>query len=232
MTKRPARPAPPPPPPKKSIWLWVGIGAVIAIALIIAVISTTGNDKKVTVGTTGTDNSSSSAAETQPVNIVGTPLPKQPQGGVDETPKGLTPPTLKGFTFAGAPIDITPGTPSGRAKMVVFLAHWCPHCNREIPVIEAWAAAGGVPANLDIIGVSTGVSAQADNYPPSQWIIKMAWKWPVMADSPDNQAALAYGVGGYPTFVIVGADGKVRVRNSGELPQADLDSMVKQALAG
>ncbi|MGZ4792758.1 MAG: TlpA family protein disulfide reductase [Ilumatobacteraceae bacterium] len=232
MTKRPARPAPPPPPPKKSIWLWVGIGAVIAIALGIAVWSTTGNDKKVTVGTTGTDNSSSSPAETQPVNIVGTPLVKQTASGVDQSANGVTPPTLKGFTFAGAPIDITPGTPNGRAKMVVFLAHWCPHCNREIPVIEAWAAAGGVPADLDIIGVSTGVSAQADNYPPSQWIVKMKWKWPVMADSPDNQAALAYGVGGYPTFVIIGADGKVRVRNSGELPQANLDALVKQALAG
>jgi thiol-disulfide isomerase/thioredoxin len=211
------------------VWLWVSIGAVIAIAAAIAVWTTTGNDPKVSVGTTGTDNASSSVAETQPVTTVGAPLPKQPQSGVDDTPKGLTPPTLKGFTFDGAPIDITPG---GRAKMVVFLAHWCPHCNREIPVIEAWAAAGGLPANLDIIGVSTGVSAQADNYPPSQWIVKMAWKWPVMADSPNNEAALAYGVGGYPTFVIVGADGKVKVRNSGELPQANLDAMVKQALAG
>ena len=233
-TKRPAqrparRPAPAPPPPKKPLWLWAAIGAIVVIALGIAVWSTRGSDAKVSVGTIGTDNSSSSAAETQPVTTVGNPLPKQTHSGVDDTPIGLTPPTVKGFTFAGSPIDIVPG---GRAKMVVFLAHWCPHCNREIPVIEGWAAAGGVPANLDIIGVSTGVSAQADNYPPSQWIAKMGWKWPVMADSPNNEAALAYGLGGYPTFVIVGADGKVKVRNSGELPQADLDAMVKQALAG
>lgn len=216
-------------PPKKPWWMWAAIGAIVVIALGIAAWATTGNDPKVSVGTTGTDNSSSSAAETQPVTTVGTPLARQSQGGVDETPSGLTPPTLKGFTFAGAPIDITPG---GRAKMVVFLAHWCPHCNREIPVIEAWAAADGVPASLDIIGVSTGVSAQSANYPPSQWIVKTAWQWPVMADSPQSDAALAYGVGGYPTFVIVGADGKVKVRNSGELPQADLDAMVKKALAG
>ena len=227
MTKRPARPAPPPPPAKKSIWLWVAIGAVIAIALGIAVWSTTGNDPKVSVGTTGTDNSSSSAAETQPVTVVGTALAPPPQSGAD-TAIGTTPPILKGFTFAGAPIDITPG---GRAKMVVFLAHWCPHCNREIPVIEAWAAGGGLPANLDIIGVSTGVAADRDNYPPSAWIVKMAWKWPVMADSAQSDAALAYGVAGYPTFAIVGADGKVKVRNSGELPVADLDAMVKKALA-
>jgi thiol-disulfide isomerase/thioredoxin len=223
MNKRPAS------PPKKPWWLWAAIGALIVIALGIAAWATTGNDKKVSVGTVGTDNSSSSAAETQPVTVVGTALAPPPQSGAD-TAIGTTPPILKGFNFAGEPIEIAPG--GGRAKMVVFLAHWCPHCNREIPVIEAWAAGGGVPANLDIIGVSTGVSADRDNYPPSAWIVKMAWKWPVMADSSKSDAALAYGVAGYPTFAIVGADGKVKVRNSGELPVADLDAMVKAALAG
>ena len=118
MTKRPARPAPPP-PPHEEVDLAVGLASARSspIALGIAVWSTTGHDTKVSVGTTGTDNSSSSAAETQPVNIVGTPLPKQPQGGVDETPKGLTPPTLKGFTFAGAPIDITPGRPGEDGRL-------------------------------------------------------------------------------------------------------------------
>jgi thiol-disulfide isomerase/thioredoxin len=216
MNKRPAS------PPKKPWWLWAAIGAIIVIALGIAAWATTGNDKKVSVGTPG------NAGETQPVTVVGTALTPPPQSGAD-TELGATPPILKGFTFAGAPIEITPG--GGRAKMVVFLAHWCPHCNREIPVIEAWAQSG-LPANLDIIGVSTGVAADRDNYPPSQWIVKMNWKWPVMADSAKGDAALAYGVAGYPTFLIIGADGKVKVRNSGELPVADLDAMVKKALAG
>ena len=53
-----------------------------------------------------------------------------------------------------------------------------------------------------------------------------------MADSAAADAERAYGVAGFPTFVIVGADGKVKARSSGELPLADLDALVKQALAG
>jgi len=222
MNKRPA-----PKSQKKPLVLWGGLAAVVLLVLGIAIWSTSGSDTKVTQGTAAGDNSSSSAAETQPVTVAGAALPAPPEAGND-TAVGMTAPTLKGFTFSGSPIDITPG---GRAKMVVFLAHWCPHCNREIPVLQQWAAAGGVPADLDIIGVSTAVTAQRDNYPPSTWLVNKQWTWPALADSENSDAATAYGVAGFPTFVIVGADGKVKVRSSGELPIADLDALVKQALA-
>jgi cytochrome c biogenesis protein CcmG, thiol:disulfide interchange protein DsbE len=227
MSTRPSASSSSTPSAKKTpVWLWAAIGGVVAIALGIAVWSTSGSDTTVKQGTTATDNASSSAAETQPVTVVGTALPVAPESG-DDSAIGLTAPTLQGFHFDGSPIDITPG---GRAKMVVFLAHWCPHCNREIPVLQGWAAGGGVPADLDIIGVSTAVSAQRDNYPPSKWIVDKKWIWPVMADSNKSDAANAYGVAGFPTFVIVGADGKVKVRSSGELPVDQLDALVKQAL--
>jgi cytochrome c biogenesis protein CcmG/thiol:disulfide interchange protein DsbE len=212
---------------KKPLWLWAGIVVVVAVALGIALWSTRNSDTSVSQGTTGTGGGNSSAAETQPVSVVGAPLPGPPETGADSA-IGVTAPTLNGFHFDGSPMAIAP---DGRAKMVVFLAHWCPHCNREIPVLQSWAAAGGVPADLDIIGVSTAVNAQRDNYPPSRWIVDKAWTWPILADSANSDAAVAYGVGGFPTFVIVGADGKVKLRSSGELPAADLDALVKQALS-
>jgi thiol-disulfide isomerase/thioredoxin len=218
---------PQPPSRKKPIWLWGGIAVILAIALGIALLSS-GDDPKVTEGTVAPGNASSSAAETQPVTVEGAALPARPESGPD-TAVGVTAPTLNGFGFDGSPIDITPG---GRPKMVVFLAHWCPHCNREIPVLQSWAAAGGVSAGVDIIGVSSGVTAQAENYPPSAWLADLKWTWPVLADSANSDALAAYGAGGFPTFVIVGADGKVKVRSSGELPVADLDALVQQALAG
>ncbi len=63
-------------------------------------------------------------------------------------------------------------------------------------------------------------------------MVAKEWAWSVMADSVNSDAATAYGVGAFPTFVIVGADGTVKVRSSGELPAADLDALAKQALAG
>ena len=213
---------------KKPWWLWAGIGGIIVIALGIAIWSSNSSDPAVSEGTVAAGNpGSSSAAETQPVTIDGSALPVPPPSGADPA-VGQTPPTLHGFSFDGSPIDITPG---GRAKMVVFLAHWCPHCNNEIPVLQSWAAAGGVPPDLDIIGVSTAVSAQRENYPPSEWLKAKQWTWPVLADSAASDAAAAYGVAGFPTFAIVGADGQVKVRSSGELSVEQLDALVNQAVA-
>jgi cytochrome c biogenesis protein CcmG, thiol:disulfide interchange protein DsbE len=212
---------------KKPLWLWGGIAALVVAALVIAVISAR-SDPAAVEGSVVNSGGSSSAAETQPVTVVGAVLAVAPDNGPDSA-IGTAAPTLRGFHFDGSPIDITPG---GTAKMVVFLAHWCPHCNDEIPVLQAWAAGGGVPADLDIIGVSTSVDLHPDNYPPSAWIAAKQWAWPVLADSAASDAAHAYGVSGFPTFVIVGADGIVKVRSSGEIPADQLDALVKQALAG
>jgi cytochrome c biogenesis protein CcmG, thiol:disulfide interchange protein DsbE len=215
------------PSAKKPLWLWLGIVGIVAGALGIAVWSTSGGDGTVSQGTTAAGNASSSAAETQPVVVEGTPLSVPPETG-DDLAIGAVAPTLRGFGFDGSAMDIIPGD---RPTMVVFLAHWCPHCNREIPVLQSWVASGAAPAELEIVGVSTAVNAQRENYPPSKWITDKAWAWPVMADSVASDAALAYGVGGFPAFVVIGADGTVKVRSSGELPVADLDAMVKQAIA-
>ncbi|HEY7627646.1 MAG TPA: TlpA disulfide reductase family protein [Ilumatobacteraceae bacterium] len=212
-----------PPPPKKTVWWpWALLAGLVVVALVIAIASTLGSDEKVTEGTGG------SAAETQSVTVVGDPLPKQTASGLDSSPVGLAAPTLHGFNFDGSSVDITPG---GTAKMIVFLAHWCPHCNNEIPVLNAWRDTGQMPAGLDVIGVSTAANAQSENYPPSAWITRKQWTWPVLADSADGTAAQAYGLGGFPTFVIVGTDGKVKLRYSGEAPQEVLTTMVNQALA-
>ena len=72
-------------------------------------------------------------------------------------------PALSGFDYAGQAVDIAPGTDG--PMMVVFLAHWCPHCNAEVPVLLDWEASGDIPADLQVVGVSTGVSADAAELP-------------------------------------------------------------------
>ena len=119
----------------------------------------------------------------------------------------------------------------GGPYMVVFLAHWCPHCNAEIPRLIEWQQSGAVPSDLRVIGVSTGVASDRPNYPPSDWVVAKQWPWPVMADSEGQDAAIAYGVSGYPFFAIVGADGTIKVRASGEVEIDALNQIVTDALA-
>jgi hypothetical protein len=87
-----------------------------------------------------------------------------------------------------------------------------------------------------VIGVATAVSASSPNYPPGEWFSNKGWSWPVMVDESLGDgvagiAASAYGASGWPYFVIVGADGLVKARVSGEVSVADLQVIVDDALA-
>ena len=79
-----------------------------------------------------------------------------------------TPPTLTGEGFDGEPVTIEPG--GGTPMVVVFAAHWCPHCQAEIPIIQDWIDEGNLPEDVQVNLVSTGVQADQNNYPPSEWL--------------------------------------------------------------
>ena len=147
---------------------------------------------------------------------------------------GANAPELTGSGFDGTPISVTPG--DGTPYMLVFLAHWCPHCNAEVPRLLDWKNAGLVPAELNIVGVATAVAAEADNFPPAAWFSTKGWSWPVIVDEYTlagvaGTAATAFGASGWPYFVIIGEDGLVKVRKSGELEVAELQAIVDEALA-
>lgn len=208
-------------------WVVLAIVAAIAAALLVAVVGGGGDDE-------GSDTTNSLPGgdvltqENQPVVIEGTTLESLGDEAIDPM-VGQVAPTLNGATFDGSVVSVTPG--DGQAYMIVFLAHWCPHCNREVPRLIEWQASGAVPSELQVVGVSTAVASDRPNYPPSQWTVDKGWTWPMMADSTSREAAEAYGVSGYPFFVIVGADGEVKVRVSGEMEIAALTQIVSDALA-
>ena len=118
----------------------------------------------------------------------------------------------------------------------VFLAHWCPHCNAEVPRLLDWKNAGLVPRELNVVGVGTAVATDAANFPPAQWFSNKGWSWPVIVDEYQGKgaagtAATAFGASGWPYFVIIGADGLVKVRKSGEIEIPELQTIVADALA-
>jgi 1-aminocyclopropane-1-carboxylate deaminase len=69
-----------------------------------------------------------------------------------------------------------------------------------------------------VVGIATSTDERRENYPPSDWLAREGFPWPVLADSADLDAAAAYGVTGFPTFLLFDADGTVLWRTSGELP--------------
>ena len=201
---------------------------VVGIAGAVA-LGTSGGSSDTTTDTVVTVPGGVQPAEYQKVSSTGGMLAPLPESGADtETGKSVA--VLKGYDLQGRPISIDPAG-EGKATMVVFLAHWCPHCNREIPVLNKWRESGEVPTGLRVVGITTGSKADQANWPPSKWLTAMKWPFEVMADSEAQEAARAYGVGGYPFMAFVGANGKITARTSGEVPVEQLQIYANAAVA-
>ena len=205
-------------------WPWWVVGGAVVLAGIVAVVVSAG----------GGGSSSGSGGGTKPgqveiassVAVSGAPLPTLTDPTKDPA-VGKTAPTLTGVTFNGSPVTI--GN-TGQAHVVIMVAHWCPHCQAEVPRIVTLAKAGQVP--VPIVTVATGTNSSAPNYPPSAWLAREGWPYPVLVDTKTETAATAYGLPGYPFLVFVDAQGKVAGRLSGEIAASDLTKLFTALAAG
>ncbi len=165
------------------------------------------------------------SVETGPVTVDGAPLPPWSPGDVDPA-VGLAAPTVAGVDEDGDPVTVAAG--EGPA-MIMFAAHWCPHCQRELPRVADWVAGGGLPDGVDLYVVSTAVEPDRDNYPPSDWVRSVGPDVPTLMDGEDSTAAASYGLTSFPYWVVLDADGQVVFRIGGEL-DAVLGVPVDEAL--
>jgi cytochrome c biogenesis protein CcmG, thiol:disulfide interchange protein DsbE len=203
----------------------------ILIIVVVAVVVVVAGVVAITVTSSGDDDDASTTtvvSQFGTVTVTGDPLP---QGQAPDDPDvGKTVPTITGVDYTGQPVAIEPGQDG--PMMIVVMAHWCPHCNEEVPKLVQWQQSGKVPAGLDVVGVSTAVRDNAANYPPSTWLSeKMKWTWPVIADDQEQTAATALGTTGYPFVMFIDADGKLMFRVAAELSIDDIQQLADAAAA-
>ena len=199
--------------------------AVVALVAVAAVVlSGGGDDDDGETSSTVPDATGGDGA----VEVTGSALAPLEDPAADPA-VGAAAPGLSGAAYAGNAVTIEPGT--GGPMLVVVLAHWCPHCNNEIPVLQQWEEQGGIPEDLQVIGVSTAASPDRPNYPPGDWLAEMGWAWPVLADDAELTAANAYGVSAFPVLTFIDADGNVTARDSGELPIETLQQYADATVA-
>lgn len=206
----------------------IGVAILIALAAAIAVFASGGDDSSSPDTTADIVDGGVAPAEYQKVTVDGDALEPLGQDATDPA-KGKVAPNISGYTFSGFPVSVKPAT-DGSPTMLVFLAHWCPHCNAEMPRLINWYEDGLVPSDLRVIGIGTSSRKDQANWPPSEWMQSFDWPFEVMADSETNEAGVAYGVDGYPFMVILDKDGKVVARHSGEMDESEIPTFVNTAL--
>ncbi|MCJ7725740.1 MAG: TlpA family protein disulfide reductase [Acidimicrobiia bacterium] len=161
------------------------------------------------------------------VDVTGTALPRL--DGNADTAVGTAAPEVRGFDFAGNPVEITD---DGRAKIVLLVAHWCPYCQQEIPVVRDWIDTTTLPDGVDVYSVVTLTDFTRGNYPPQTWLVQEAWNVPVIVDDDLDTVGNAFGLNAVPFWVFINADGTIAGRAAGGgVPAEALDSIAQELSA-
>ncbi len=150
------------------------------------------------------------------------------------------PPTLPEFTHHGQ-ADWVNSAPLSAAELrgkVVLIEFWafdCINCLHSAPFVESMAAKHA-PAGLVVIGVHTPELPE-EKAPANvrDAVKRLAIKYPVMIDG-DYSFWKAMDNRYWPAFYVIGADGRIRAQDIGEMHIGDsaalrLESTITQLLA-
>jgi cytochrome c biogenesis protein CcmG, thiol:disulfide interchange protein DsbE len=198
-------------------------GSIVLPAVILSVLLVAGLTAFIVVGIDA-DTDDPTAFDTAGAGFYGTPLTPLPEAGVDPA-IGEPVPTIEGEGPDGEPVTVPA---DGRPTVVLFLAHWCPHCRAEVPEVAEWLEDGNQPEDVDLVAVSTSVDPGRPNYPPSAWLAREGWPAPVVADATEA-AANAYGLTSFPFWAVIDADGNLVGRMAGRLTSEELEDVLDTA---
>jgi len=198
----------------RSTLLWV-VGGVLGLALIVwlamSIAGETDIEPSVAFGE---------------VTVEGQPLPFLADPTTSDPALGFTAPSVTGVDFDGTTHTVGP---DGRPKILIFLAHWCPHCQAEVPEVQAWMDQGGLPAEVDMYSFTVLTEHVRPNWPPEEWLEEEGWTPPVIMDDEAGSVVTAYGMRGTPFYVVLDGENKNLGRFSGQVGVPGLEAMVRIA---
>ena len=108
----------------------------------------------------------------------------------------------------------------GRPSVINLWASWCPPCRREMPVLVDGAQRF---PDVRFVLLNQGEDQATVEATGHQWSIPPT----LMALDPESAVGHALGARGYPTTLIVAADGRILARHSGEVSRASLAALIE-----
>jgi len=146
--------------------------------------------------------------------ITGQGLPEYAGENDDNVAMGLEAPTFSGPNENSEIVSVEK---DGNAKALLFLAHWCNFCQKEVPIVQEYIDIVGIPEGVDIIAIATSIDRARDNYPPHDWLEREGWSEIQIYDI-DREIGTAYGINSFPYWVFLDKDLNVVGRRAGNLP--------------
>jgi peroxiredoxin len=235
----------------KVVWIATG-GLAVAVAVVVAVLLATSSSPKTAAAATATEADRNALPSlVKAADAVGFhPTTEPGVGEIEGEPASASqPPSNPGLLpVAAVAPNFTLRTPAGRsislaqyrgkAVLLEFFATWCPHCNAEAPHLRVLAQKFG--SRVNFVSVNADSENAASVFAFHRYF---GLPYPALVDrsgtpggsyhSPGGLGhwANVYGVRAYPTFYVIGADGRVMWADDGEQPDILLQQLLQRAIA-
>jgi thiol-disulfide isomerase/thioredoxin len=183
------------------------VGAVAVLGIAVAILAGMGGgsgDGAIQPSAAGQVSVSGPARSS--ILAVGDPVPSFSAPGFHMTRSGGD------YAISRERVDWS--TYEGSPTVLSIWAPWCPHCQKELPVLSD--AVAGQP-DVKLVTVVTSIGAHPGPTPEG-YLAENGLTFPAAIDDAQGTLAQALGVQGFPTLYFVGSDGTVAYAQDGEVP--------------
>ena len=147
-----------------------------------------------------------------------------PQTRIDNF-RGINSPVIE-FKIPEENIYIT--YPENTPTIFLFVAHWCPFCQEEIPEVKKWIEDNDIlnkGVNVVLIVTSTDSNKVKLSTRLLGFIMKVG-KYPVIYDDSTNSLADYFGVSYFPSWVFTESNGQVAFTHAGKIGLEELTKLI------
>jgi len=117
--------------------------------------------------------------------------------------------------------------PENTPTIFLFVAHWCPFCQEELPEVIQWIEEDQIlEKGVKVVLIVTSIDSEKPNYPPDAWLFNEKWQYPVIYDDQKNLIAEHFGVSYFPSWVFTENDGMVAFTHAGKITKEELSQLV------
>jgi thiol-disulfide isomerase/thioredoxin len=193
----------------KRLLMWLVPSGILLLVVAVAV--------AMSLGGSGNGNGGAASAAGQAL-VSGPPLASQLDPGA--TVPDFSAPGLFGGTVSW-------GEYRGEPTLLAVWAPWCPHCQKELPVLaDVMAQTPNVRfvSLVTSIGLHPGPTAEG-------FMHDHGLSFPVAVDDSKDTIGRALGIESFPTLYFVARDGTVHRAEVGEMSEQDLRVALQQVAA-
>jgi len=191
-------------------WAGVAVAAIVLVAGVVALTTDASEPGRPGIRPGATTVGPSDASD---VSTSGTPR-TEPLSVGDRVPTFRAPGVFGGTVEWEAY--------AGRPAVLSIWAPWCPHCQAELPILDA------VVRDHPGLGFVTIATAVDPAIPPSPdtYLREHGLEFPAAVDDAKGTLGSAFGIRGFPTIYLVGSDGRVVRTFEGEIDEATLHEAI------